>query len=72
MVTPTVETGSADTRSAAFAPVFSAFYSSGLVSFGGTRMKTLETLSANGLWAVYIEVVSAITGDQLGRFSVFS
>lgn len=31
-------------------------------------MKTLATLSANGFKAVYVEVVSVITVDQLGRF----
>lgn len=31
-------------------------------------MKTLASLSANGFEAVYIEVVSVIMVDQLGRF----
>jgi len=36
--------------------------------FSYRRMKTLATLSANGFGAVYIEVVSVILVDQLGRF----
>lgn len=58
-------------NSASLVCVFPAFFNCEIGKFSWRRMKTLATLSANGFEAVYVEVVSLIMVDQLGRFFFF-